>query len=150
MKVILIQDVPKLGKKGDVKEVKDGYGRNYLLKKNLAVISNAANMARLSQEKKQKALDEEKLQEKARALKDQIEQLTLEFGLNVGKEGNTFGQISGKQIAQELAKKGIEVDRRRILFDTPVDSLGTTNVGIDLYRGKIVASLPIHVHENKV
>lgn len=150
MKVILIQDVPKLGKKGEVKEVKDGYGRNFLLKRNLAVLSNAQNMAKLNQEKKQQAVEEEKARKKAEELKKQIEELTLEFGLNVGKEGNTFGQISGKQIAQELAKKGIEIDRRRILFDTPVDSLGTTNVGIDLYRGKVVASLPIHVHENKV
>ena len=150
MKVILLEDVRKVGKKDDIVEVKDGYARNFLLKKGLALPHTQANLNELKRKQAAKAANEKELEEQAKALKDRIEQMRLEFGLNVGKEGNAFGKISGKQIASELEKQGISIDKRKIIFDTPIDTLGTTNVGIDLYKGKVVATLPIHVHANKV
>ena len=71
--------------------------------------------------------------------------MTLEFQLNTGKGGNTFGQISSKQIVAALAQKGVHVDKRKIIMDTPVASLGTTKVKVDLYKGKIIGTINVHV-----
>lgn len=146
----MLEDVRKVGKKDEIVKVADGYARNFLIPKNLAVPLNDANLKTLQAKKDKKAADEKQLQKEAEALKEQIEKQKLEFKLNVGKEGNAFGKISGKQIATALENQGITIDKRKIIFDVPVDTLGTTNVKIDLYKGKIVATLPIHVSEKKV
>ncbi len=145
MKVILLEDVRNVGKKDEVKEVSDGYGRNFLIKKGLAEPYNKVTSkdlaARKEEEHQQDLQNQKDAQETAEKLKD----MTLEFQLNTGKGGNTFGQISSKQIVAGLAEKGIQVDKRKIIMETPVDSLGTTKVKVDLYKGKIIGTINVHV-----
>lgn len=145
MKVILLQDVRNVGKKDEVKEVKDGYGRNFLIKNGLAVAFNKDTSHQLDLRQEEKARIDEETRQKAEEVAKTLEDLTLEFTLNTGKGGTTFGQISTKQIVQALAAKGIAVDKRKIMLAAPVDSLGTTNVKVDLYKGKIIGTIRVHV-----
>ena len=150
MKVILTQDVRKVGKKDEIVNVADGYARNFLIPKGLAVPTNAANLQALQNRRDEKKQNEEQLQKEALELKEKLEKLRPEFYLNVGKEGNAFGKVSSKQIAQALEKDGISIDRRKIHIDPPIDTLGTTIVRIDLYKGKIIADLKVHVSAKSV
>ncbi len=145
MKVILLEDVRKVGKKDEVKEVADGYGRNYLIKNHLAEPYNKVTARSLEQRKSDEAAAEAELKAQAEQYKKQLEGMTLEFQLNTGKAGNTFGQISSKQIAQALNEKGIPVDKRKLIMDVPVDSLGTTKVKVDLYHGSVIGTIDVHV-----
>lgn len=145
MKVILLTDVRNVGKKDEVKEVADGYGRNYLIKNHLAEAYNKASSKALAARQAQAAAEDLANQEEAKEIAKRLENLILEFTLNVGKEGNTFGQVSSKQIVGALADQGITVDKRKIIMDTPVDSLGTTKVKVDLYKGKIIGVINVHV-----
>lgn len=146
MKVILLEDVRKVGKKDEVKEVADGYGRNFLIKNGLAVAYNKNSAADLSARQADQAAHEAALKKEAEETAEKMKSLVLEFSLNTSKDGSsTFGQISSKQIAAALAEKGIHVDRRKILLDTPVDSLGTTKVKADLYRGQVIGTFNVHV-----
>lgn len=145
MKVILLQDVRNVGKKDEVKEVSDGYGRNFLIKKHLAEPYNKVTSRELENRKEEAHQLDLKNQKKAEETAEQLKDMTLEFQLNTGKGGNTFGQISSKQIVAALGQKGIHVDKRKIIMDTPVDSLGTTKVKVDLYKGKIIGTINVHV-----
>lgn len=145
MKVILLQDVRNVGKKDEVKEVSDGYGRNFLIKKNLAQPYNKVTSRDLDQRKEEERLQDLENQKQAELTAEELKEMTLEFQLNTGKGGNTFGQISSKQIVAALAQKGVHVDKRKIIMDTPVSSLGTTKVKVDLYKGKIIGTINVHV-----
>lgn len=145
MKVILLADVRKVGKKDEIKEVADGYGRNYLIKNGLAAPCSKENTRALDERIEQRRQEDEANRQNAEKIAKDLENMQLEFTLNTGKGGNTFGQISSKQIAHALSEKGIQVDRRKILMDTPVDSLGTTKVRVDLYKGKIIGTIRVHV-----
>lgn len=145
MKVILLEDVRNVGKKDEVKEVSDGYGRNFLIKKGLAEPYNKATSKDLAARKEEEHQQDLKNQELAKETAEKLKDMTLEFQLNTGKGGNTFGQISSKQIVATLADQGIHVDKRKIIMDTPVDSLGTTKVKVDLYKGKIIGTINVHV-----
>jgi large subunit ribosomal protein L9 len=145
MKVILLKDVKNVGKKDEVKEVSDGYARNFLMKNKMAVPYTKGSQTVLNKQLKERADHEEELKQEALALKERLKDLKLEFSLNTSKGGNTFGQISSKQIVAALEKEGIHVDKRKILMDTPVDSLGTTIVKADLYRNQVIADIAVHV-----
>ena len=134
MKVILLKDIKKVGKKDEVIEVSDGYARNYLIKRNLAIAYTKGSQKVLNEQLAQKAEEEKKLKAEAEVLKAKLEKMKLEFALSTGKEGQVFGSISTKQIHQALMDQGIEVDKRKIHLDAPVASLGTTNVEVDLYK----------------
>lgn len=145
MKVILLADVRKVGKKDEVKEVADGYGRNYLIKNGLAAPCNKENTRALDERIAARKEEDEKNRQDAERIAGELKDMQLEFELNTGKGGNTFGQISSKQIVHALAEKGIQVDKRKIIMDTPVSSLGTTKVKVDLYKGKIIGTINVHV-----
>lgn len=145
MKVILLEDVRNVGKKDEVKEVSDGYGRNYLIKNGLAAAYNKENARALAQRQADDAAHQAELKKQAEETAQKLKDLTLEFTLNTGKQGNTFGQISSKQIASALEQKGIHVEKRKIIMDTPVDSLGTTKVKVDLYKGEVTGTINVHV-----
>ena len=145
MKVILLEDVRKVGKKDEVKEVADGYGRNYLIKNGLAAPLNKENTRALDARIAARKEEDKQNRQDAERIAKELESMTLEFRLNTSKGGNTFGQISSKQIVHALAEKGIQVDKRKIMMDTPVDSLGTTKVKVDLYKGKIIGTINVHV-----
>ncbi|MFV0394309.1 MAG: 50S ribosomal protein L9 [Coprobacillaceae bacterium] len=147
MKVILIEDVKKLGKKGDVVKVADGYGQNFLIKNKLAVLETDTSKKVLSDQKEQKKQEEKENIKKAEELKKEIENLTLEFGLKSGKDGKTFGSISTKHIVEELREKhGIKVDKRKFIDARPVGALGYTKMKVELYKG-VIATINVHLNE---
>lgn len=133
MKVILIADVAKLGKKGDIKNVADGYARNFLIARSLAVQESEASKKILDKQNDEaKKLDLEN-REKANELKALLATKTLEFKVKA-KEGKVSGSISTKQIEDTLKKQGITIDKRKIKDSEPLNSLGTYDVKIELYK----------------
>ena len=146
MKVILLKDVKKQGKKDDILDVSDGYAENFLIKNGLAVKYNDGSKKRLQNELETRALEENLLVKKCQSDKEKIEKLTLTFKVKVGKNGKIFGTISSKQIAEELNKKGFNIDKKIIELDHQIDTLGIHKVSIKLHK-KVVASLTVSVKE---
>lgn len=146
MKVILLKDVKKQGKKDQIIEVSDGYANNFLIKNGLAVKYTETSKNRLSNELEKRALDEKLLINECNMLKAKIEKLTLTFKVKVGKNGKIFGSVSSKQIAEELEKKGINVDKKTIEINNPIDSLGIHEVDIKLHKS-VIAKANIAVKE---
>ncbi|GEL76344.1 50S ribosomal protein L9 [Tenuibacillus multivorans] len=147
MKVIFTKDVKGKGKKGEVKDVSEGYARNYLLKNNLAVEATKGNMKQLEGQKKKQQEQEQEILNEAKHLKDQIEDLTVELTAKSGDSGRLFGSVTSKQIAEELKKKhNIKIDKRKIELDDPIRSLGYTNVPVKLHP-EVTATLRVHVKE---
>jgi len=137
MKVILKSDVKKLGKKGDIVDVADGYGRNFLIARGLAVPSTEKSREILAEQKQEAAELDAKNRAEAEKVAKEFETFMLEFKVNSGKDGRVFGSVSTKQIAEELNKRGYKVDKRKILDTAPIVSLGVTNVRVELYKGVI-------------
>ncbi len=143
MRVILLEDVKKQGKKGEILTVKDGYG-NYLITNNLAVMETKGSKKVLDNQKKQAEKEAKQELQEAKELKAKIEKITLEFTVNTGKEGQVFGSISTKQIASELKTKNINIDKRKIKIETPINTLGMTEVEIELHK-EVIAKLKVHL-----
>ncbi|MBA9028061.1 MULTISPECIES: 50S ribosomal protein L9 [Bacillaceae] len=147
MKVIFLKDVKGKGKKGEVKNVADGYAHNFLLKQGLAVEANNANTKTLEAKKnKEDQLAAEELQQ-ARELKEKIENLTVELHAKAGDGGRLFGSITTKQIAEELQKKhGIKIDKRKMDLNEGIRSLGHTKLPVKLHH-EVTATLTVSVKE---
>lgn len=147
MKVILLKDVKGKGKKGEVKNVSDGYARNYLLKNNLAEEATAGNLKVLeAQQRKTEQLEQEE-KEEAMDLKDTLADLTVELKAKSGDNGRLFGSITSKQIAEALQKEhGHKVDKRKIELDEPIRALGYTTVPVKLHP-EVSGSIKVHVSE---
>ncbi|PWW31044.1 LSU ribosomal protein L9P [Cytobacillus oceanisediminis] len=147
MKVIFLKDVKGKGKKGEVKNVADGYAHNFLIKQGLAVEANQANVSSLNaQKKKEEKLAAEELAD-AKKLKETLEKLTVEFSTKAGEGGRLFGSITSKQIAEELQKTHkIKIDKRKIEMDDAIRSLGYTKVPVKLHT-EVMATLNVHVKE---
>ncbi|UFT99398.1 50S ribosomal protein L9 [Radiobacillus kanasensis] len=147
MKVIFLEDVKGKGKKGDVKNVSDGYARNYLLKNNLALEATGGNMKALqAQKNKEKQLAQEEVED-AKKLKATIENLSVELKAKSGEGGRLFGSITSKQIADELKKSHkIKLDKRKIELDNPIRALGYTNVPVKLHP-EVTGTIKVHVTE---
>lgn len=137
MKVILKQDVKKVGKRGEIVEVSDGYARNFLIARGLAVAETKKSLEILGEEKKIEAAEEKKREEAAKKVAEQLETMTLDFNVRSGVEGKVFGSVSTKQIAAELQKKGITIDKKKILDTAPIQSLGVTKVRVELHKNVI-------------
>ncbi len=147
MKVIFLKDVKNVGKKGDIKNVADGYANNFLLKNNLAVEADQAAMSKLAgQQKKQEKEAEQELDE-AKELKAKLEALTVELTAKSGEGGRLFGSITSKQIAKELEKThGYKLDKRKMELDDAIRALGYANVPVKLHHD-VTATLRVHVTE---
>ncbi|MBT2687260.1 50S ribosomal protein L9 [Bacillus sp. ISL-47] len=147
MKVIFLKDVKGKGKKGEVKNVADGYAHNFLIKQGLAVEANQSNVSSLNaQKKKEEKLAAEELAD-AKKLKETLEKLTVEFSTKAGEGGRLFGSITSKQIAEELQKTHkIKIDKRKIEMDDAIRSLGYTKVPVKLHT-EVMATLNVHVKE---
>ncbi|KGX85699.1 50S ribosomal protein L9 [Pontibacillus litoralis] len=147
MKVIFTADVKGKGKKGEIKNVSEGYARNYLLKNNLAVEATKGNLKALEAKKnKQQEQAKEELEE-AKRLKATLENLTVEMQAKSGDKGSLFGSITSKQIAEQLHKShGIKIDKRKIEMDAPIRSLGYTNVPVKLHH-EVTGTIKVHVSE---
>lgn len=147
MKVILIEDVKSLGKKGEMVNVSDGYARNALFPKKLALEATAKNINDL---KLQKAHEEKKAKEalaNAKAFAAEIAAKEIQVSIKVGEGGKTFGSISSKEIAEAAkAQLGYDLDKKKIQISTPIKALGTTSVGIKLHP-KVTAELKVVVKE---
>ena len=148
MKVILLSDVKNLGNKGDIVKVADGYGRNFLIRQHLAVEATKKSMEILDEQKLQESLEEKQLEANAEAIKQRLAKLTLEFKVKTGKDGRVFGSVSTKQIAEQLMQKyEIKIDKRKVLDNTAIASLGYTDVKIDLYKNKVIGVIRVHLSE---
>ena len=145
MRVILLEDVKKQGKKDDIIDVKDGYGM-YLINNKKAVLETKGSSKVLKHQTEVRALEENLLIKECEKTKEKLEKMTLKFKVKAGKDGQVFGKISSKQIASELLKNGIMVDKKKIVIDVPINSLGVTNVKINLHK-KVEATLKIELHE---
>ncbi|MDE3840461.1 50S ribosomal protein L9 [Bacillus methanolicus] len=147
MKVIFLKDVKGKGKKGEVKNVADGYATNFLIKQGLAVEANKENLSKLNaQKKKEEKMAEQELAQ-AKQLKEQLEKLTVELSAKAGEGGRLFGSITSKQIADELQKKhNIKIDKRKIELEDAIRSLGYTKVPVKLHS-EVTATLNVHVKE---
>ena len=147
MKIILLQDVKSVGKKGQTVDVSDGYARNFILPKKLGVEATSKNMNDL---KLQKAHEEKVAKEQledAKALAAKIEALTVETSIKSGKDGRTFGSVSSKEVAVALKEQhGIEIDKKKISLDDPIRTVGTSIVTVKLHR-EVSAKLTVHVRE---
>ncbi|MFB6466483.1 50S ribosomal protein L9 [Cytobacillus sp. Hz8] len=147
MKVIFLKDVKGKGKKGDIKNVADGYAQNFLLKQGLAIEANSSNISSLNaQKKKEENLAAEELAD-AKKLKEELEKITVELSAKAGEGGRLFGSITSKQIAEALQKKhGIKIDKRKIELEDAIRALGYTKVPVKLYT-EVSATLNVHVKE---
>ena len=135
MEVILTENVKGLGNIGEVVKVKPGYGRNYLVPQGLAVVASAGNLKELEHHKRQLARKAEKLSQEAADVKARIEAVECSFVHKASEEGKLFGSVTSMEIAEELAAKGVEIDRRKILLDQPIKTLGEHDVEIKLNAG---------------
>lgn len=149
MKVIFLKDVKGKGKKGEVKNVSDGYAHNFLLKQELAVEATAGNMKKLeAQKNKVNQQAAEELQH-AKDLKDKIEKITVELEAKAGEGGRLFGSITTKQISEALnAAEKIKIDKRKMELPDGIRSLGYTKVPVKLHH-EVLATLNVHVKEAK-
>ena len=133
MNVILTQDVENLGQKGEVVSVKSGYGRNFLIPNRLAVVANASNVKRYEEETRQQSLKLEAARKDAEALAKRIDDLEVVLQAPVGEEDRIFGTITTQQVAEALAQKGIEVDRRKISLDADIRTTGEYTASVKLH-----------------
>ena len=145
MKVILLEDVKSLGKKGEIVNVNDGYARNFILPKKLGLEATSKNLNDL---KLQKQNDEKVAQEKldaAKALAEEIKEKSITVKIQAGVEGKVFGSISSKEIATEAKKQlNMDIDKQKIVIPDAIKSLGTYNVNIKLHKD-VTATLAVKV-----
>ena len=134
MKIILQQDVKHLGYKDDVVEVKNGYGRNFLIPKGMAKIATSSNMKMLQEDLKQRAFKQEKIKKDADAMASKMNGLNIDLKVKAGATGKIFGSITTLQVANELKDQGYEVDRRNIVFESDIKNIGEHKAVINLHR----------------
>ena len=144
MEVIFIKDLKNQGKKGQIKNVKDGYAENFLIKNGYAVKKTKENLSKLNHEMAKKEKEDQENKKKAEELKAKLSKETLEFTVKTGEGDKVFGSISVKQIKDELQKKGYTVEKSMIDIKNPIASLGFHNVDINLYP-EITATIKVHV-----
>lgn len=146
MKYIFLQDVKGQGKKGDIKELSDGYARNFLLPRGLAAPASEGNVKSLENQKTAEKNKKDQEKQLARQLADRIEAITLKIKVKTGGGGRLFGAITSNQVANELESQKISIDKRKIIMDDPIKILGTSEVIIKLHP-EVKAVLKIEVVE---
>lgn len=144
MDVILTENVKGLGTIGEVVKVKPGYGRNYLVPQGLAVEASDRNLKEMEHHKRQLGRKAEKLSKEAADIKARIEAVECSFVHKASEEGKLFGSVTSMEIADGLAAKGIEIDRRKIMLDQPIKELGVHEVEIKLNAG-VNATVKVNV-----
>ena len=147
MKIILLETVKNVGKKGEVKEVADGYGRNYLVKNGLAVEYTKKSAQILQQQKDEDKAKQDQLKKEAEEVKAQLDKLTLKFNVKAGADGKMFGSVSPKLIAEKLSSEyGIQVDKRKFVKSENITAIGKHDVQIELYKG-VIATVHLDVSD---
>ena len=133
MKVILLQDVPSLGRAGDIREVKEGYAQHYLLPRGLAAPATAGNLQHLQETQKAARAREARLTRETSALKAKLEALVVEVRARAGEEGRLFGSVTAQDIAEAITRKGIEISRKQVALPEPIKAAGFYKVPISLH-----------------
>jgi large subunit ribosomal protein L9 len=144
MKVILREDVPNLGRSGELVNVKPGYGRNYLLPRKLAVLANEANVRQLEHDRAVISARQAKLRGNAEEQAKRINAVAVTIARKVGEQEKLFGSVTALDIAEALASKGQKVDRRHIHLPEPIKTTGTHQVEIRLHRD-VIAQIRVDV-----
>lgn len=134
MKVILRDDIEKLGSVGDVIEVADGFGTNYLLPRNLAVRATKGNLRSIEEIRKQKQFRDNKKKKEADKIKDKLEKLSLTAEVQTGEDDKVFGSVTSATVATLIEEQGFQIDRRKILLDDPLKTLGVYTIEIKLAK----------------
>ncbi len=134
MKIILRKDHDKLGKIGDIAEVKDGYARNYLIPRNIAYVATDSSLRALEEEKKQHVSREMRTLQHAKKIAEQLEKISITLKVKVGEDEKLFGSVTSQMIADSLQEKGITVDKRIIELEEPIKVLGIYTVAIKLHH----------------
>ena len=138
MKVILLTDVKKLGKKDQTVEVSDGYAVNFLFPRKLAVQVTKKSVEVLENQQEERRENDAKMKAEAQELAKKLDGITLVFKVKTGREGKLFGAISLKQVTEELNKQyGIEIDKRKFIDKGPLDELGFYHLNVELYKGVV-------------
>ena len=145
MKIILLKDVKKQGKSGDILEVKDGYG-NFLISKGDAVVATKVSVNILDKENKEREANELLNIKKCEELKTKLEKTNISFKVKTGAQDKVFGSISSKQIVDELKKLGFDINKTQIKLDVPLSTLGTHVVHIELHK-KVTANINIKIEK---
>ena len=144
MEVIFIKDLRGQGKKGDIKNVSDGYAKNYLIKNGYAVLKTKEELVRLEKANANKLAEDKANKEKAKELKKKLDEVTIEFKVKTGEYDKVFGSISVKQIKEELNKLGYKIDKNQIMLEVPISVLGFNKVEVELYSN-IKANIKVHL-----
>ena len=144
MKVILTQDMDSLGLAGEIVEVARGYARNYLVPKKIALEATEDNIKRTETQRKNIDLKRIKIKEDAQKVKERLAEVMISIAQKVGEEDKLYGSVTSMNIAEELEKQGITIDRRKIVLDKPIKSLGEFSVPIKLHP-QVTASIKVTV-----
>jgi large subunit ribosomal protein L9 len=144
MKVILLDDVTKVGRRGEVRDVSDGYARNFLIPKRLALSATAGNLKNLDHIKKQQEQKADRVKADAEGLRARIEALGYEERRQASEEGKLFGSVTAQDIADFLGTRGIQMDRKRITLEEPIKALGEFSVSMRLHPD-VTAQLKVTV-----
>jgi large subunit ribosomal protein L9 len=144
MKIILLEDVSKVGRRGEVRDVSDGYARNFLIPKKLALGATAGNLKNLEHIKKQANAKADRAKADAEAVRAQIEALAYEERRQASEEGKLFGSVTSQDLVDFLGKHGVKVERRRVQLDEPIKTLGETSVPVRLHA-EVTAQLRVSV-----
>lgn len=146
MKVILLNDVKNVGKKGAIVEVADGYGRNFLIRNNLAVIASDKSLNTLEKQKQQDKDNQLLKQQQAQEMAIKLKDINLVFDLKAGTDGRIFGSISSKQVVAELSKlHNIELDKKKFIDNGPFNEMGVHIIKIELFKN-VIGELKITIN----
>lgn len=144
MKVILKEDIKNLGVAGSVVNVADGFARNFLIPRNLAVEASTKNIKALEQARKKIEDEARKAKDRAQELSNKLSSLTIQIQAKAGEEGKLFGSITNADISEALKREGYDIDRKKIVLEGPIKRLGTYTVQVKVYQD-IVATVNINV-----
>lgn len=146
MKVIFIKDVKGQGKKGEIKEVKEGYGYHFLIKNGYAVAATDGSINRLEREQEESKHKEEEQIKEFEKIKEQLMLIPFTFKVKTGKDGKVFGSITSKQISSEIKKHHLDVDKKQIMLTHPLDTLGFHHVIIELHK-KVIVEIKVQLEK---
>lgn len=148
MKVILKRDVPNLGRAGDVVAVKDGFARNYLLPKGLAILANQRSIEALERERKIALAKAERERKKVQSLAEKLQGLSITLYRKVVEEGRLYGSVSAVDLSKALSERGIDIDKKQIILEEPIKTIGTYEVNIKV-SPELVVPIKVEVIEEK-
>jgi large subunit ribosomal protein L9 len=144
LKIILLDDVAKVGRRGEVRDVSDGYARNFLIPKKLALTATAGNLKGLDHIKRQQEDKAGRIKTDAETLRDRIEALVYEERRQASEEGKLFGSVTAQDVVDFLARNQVSVERRRVHLEEPIKTLGENTVGIRIHP-EVTAQLRVNV-----